>query len=38
MQSKYDRDTDHSVNTNEQIKWNKLIKTELDKLNAYAAD
>jgi hypothetical protein len=38
MQSKYDRETDHSVNTNEQIKWNKLIKTELDKLNAYAAD
>ena len=38
MQSKYDRETDHSVNTKEQIKWNKLIKTELDKLNAYAVD
>jgi hypothetical protein len=38
MQSEYDRETDHSANTNEQIKWNKLIETELNKLNAYAAD
>ena len=34
-QKKYDEETKHSINKDEQIKWNKKIADELQSLNAY---
>ena len=36
IQDKYDLDTNHSTETEEQQKWNKFVKEELFKLQAYA--
>ena len=35
-QNKYDRETNHSTETEEQHKWNKFVKAEIDKLQEYS--
>ncbi len=36
VQMQYDAETNHSLNKSDQIKWDKKIKIELEKLKAYA--
>jgi len=36
MQAEYDKETEHSVNTVNQQKWNKKITSELQKLSAFS--
>ena len=36
MQTEYDKETEHSVNEANQLKWNKKISNELQKLNAFS--
>lgn len=38
MQQQYDNDTDHSVKTAEQQKWNRKVAEEIKSLNAYSAE
>ncbi len=35
MQKEYDRQTNHSLNREAEVKWQKLVKEELFKLNSY---
>ncbi|WP_251738945.1 DUF922 domain-containing protein [Gramella sp. AN32] len=36
MQRKFDKETDHSENTEAEMKWRKFITTELERLEAYS--
>ena len=35
-QEKYDRETNHSTETEEQHKWNKFVKAEIDRHQEYS--
>lgn len=37
MQKKYDRETNHSINQEAEAKWQKFIRTEMNKLRDYQA-